>query len=213
MLPFYNEHSSCEIGIDEAGRGPLFGRLYVSAVVLPKAGDFSSIKDSKKFTNKKKMREVAEYIKKIAIAWSVQYVEHDIIDRINIRESVLMLMHKCIDDIISRVDISNLLLLVDGNDFRPYMQCDPETMELTEIPHITIEKGDSLYSSIAAASILAKVERDDYILDLCHQYPVLIERYGLDKNMGYGTKKHIEGIKQYGITEGHRKTYGICKTA
>jgi ribonuclease HII len=199
----------------------MFGRLYVSAVVLPKTIDenkeknYSCIKDSKKFTSKKKIREVAEFIKGEAIAWSVKYVESDIIDRINIREAVLMAMHQCIDEILEKMGDVNKeggLLLIDGNDFRPYMLYNDETGELREMPHQTVEKGDSLYYSIAAASILAKVSRDDYMLDLCEKYPVLVERYQLNTNMGYGTKSHLEGIKNFGICQWHRKTYGICKT-
>jgi ribonuclease HII len=186
-------------------------------VILPKEGDFTTIKDSKKFTSKKKIHDVANYIKEIAIAWSVQYAENDIIDRINIREAVLQTMHKCIDDVMTQVkhelyQREDFLLLIDGNDFRPFFLCDEETMDLTEIEHVTVEKGDGLYSSIAAASILAKVARDDYILELCELHPLLKERYKLDTNMGYGTKDHMEGIKQYGICQWHRKTYGICKT-
>jgi len=219
LKQFYkNDFSTYEIGVDEAGRGPMFGRLYVSAVILPKYNesrpiiDFSCIKDSKKFTSKKKIREVAEFIKKNAIAWTVQYVENDIIDRINIREAVLDTMNKSIDAIIKTVpNPNNYLLLIDGNDFRPYMICNEETMELTEIPHVTIEQGDAYYMSIAAASILAKVSRDDYILELCEKYPILVERYGLNNNMGYGTKNHMDGIIQYGICQWHRRSYGICK--
>jgi ribonuclease HII len=226
LKQFYSESSSLEIGVDEAGRGPMFGRLYVSAVVLPKVQvnananggvDFSCIKDSKKFTSKKKIKEVSDFIKEKAVAWSVQYVENDIIDRINIREAVLMAMNQCIDDIIEKtdspIDPSSVLLLIDGNDFRPYMLCKEETMDLVEIPHVTIEKGDSLYMSIAAASILAKVSRDEYILDLCEKHPLLVERYRLNTNMGYGTKEHMQGISQYGICQWHRRSYGICKTS
>jgi len=217
LSPFYNDKTTFEIGVDEAGRGPMFGRLYVSAVILPKEGDFSSIKDSKKFTSKKKIHDVANYIKETAIAWSVQYAENDIIDRINIREAVLQTMHKCIDDVMAQVKTDvhqsgDFLLLIDGNDFRPFFLCDEETMDLTQIEHVTVEKGDGLYSSIAAASILAKVARDDYILELCELHPLLVERYKLNTNMGYGTKDHMEGIKEHGICQWHRKTYGICKT-
>ena len=100
-------------------------------------------------------------------------------------------------------------LLVDGNDFKPFtiMRDDDG---LVQVPHTCIEGGDNTYSCIAAASILAKVARDDYIADLCAQTPDLITRYDLLKNKGYGTKKHMDGIKQYGITEWHRKTFGIC---
>lgn len=194
----------------------MFGRLYVSAVVLPKEKQINSyniIKDSKQIKNKQKMKETADFIKQNAIAWSVQFVESNIIDTINIRESVLMTMNKCIDEILSSIaSLDSVLILIDGNDFRPYMKCNEETMELTEIPHVTITHGDGLYTSIAAASILAKVSRDEYILDLCKTYPSLIEKYKLNTNMGYGTKDHMDGIKQYGICQWHRRSFGICKT-
>ena len=218
---FYDESFVYEIGVDEAGRGPMFGRVYVGAVVLPKVGDFSRIKDSKKFTSKKKIREVAEFIKETAIAYSVQYIENDTIDKINIREAVLLGMEKSITDVMQIIKThdkkqltapSSTLLMIDGNDFRSYVDYDETTGELREIPHVTVEGGDGLYYSIAAASILAKVARDDYILDLCKEYPILVERYGLDTNMGYGTKTHMEGIKQYGICQWHRRSFGICKT-
>jgi ribonuclease HII len=217
LLHCFNPNYLYEIGVDESGRGPMFGRLYVSAVLFPpkdKEVDFSCIKDSKKFTSKKKIQEAASFVKQHAIAWSVQYVENDVIDQINIREAVLMCMNSCITEIIQKLGTMNdILLLIDGNDFRPFMWCNEETMELTEIPHQTIEQGDGLYYSIAAASILAKVARDTYILELCERYPILAERYKLNKNMGYGTKDHIAGIVQYGICQWHRRSYGICKTA
>jgi ribonuclease HII len=102
---------------------------------------------------------------------------------------------------------------VDGNDFSPYLQFDEHTETMKTIPHETITGGDNLYVAIAAASILAKVARDAYIEDLCIQYPQLSELYGLNTNMGYGTKTHLDGIRIHGITKWHRKTYGSCKTA
>ena len=105
-----------------------------------------------------------------------------------------------------------ICLLIDGNDFPPYIQYDNEKDTIHTIPHVTIPGGDNLYVAIACASILAKTARDAYILDLCEQYPVLKTNYSIEKNMGYGTKIHLEGIQKYGITEWHRKTYGICKT-
>ena len=215
---FYDISNTFEIGVDEAGRGPLFGRLYVSAVILPKEGEFSAIKDSKKIKNKKTIKKVSDFIKANAIAYSIKYVEHDVIDRINIRESVLMAMHQCIDEILTIINdktntMNQTIILVDGNDFRPYMMYNQDTMDLDEIPSVCIEKGDGLYYSIAAASILAKVARDEYILELCNENPLLIENYHLDTNMGYGTREHIEGIKIHGITQWHRKTYGICSAS
>jgi ribonuclease HII len=105
------------------------------------------------------------------------------------------------------------MLLVDGNDFTPHIIYDETTQIMREIMHETVEGGDNKYTCIAAASILAKNERDTYMEELCNTYPILNEKYGLAKNMGYGTKMHRDGIAQYGITQWHRKTYGICKIA
>ena len=210
LTKFYNEDSNLlEIGIDEAGRGPLFGRVYTAAVILPKDTDFDfeKMKDSKKFSSKKKINEVAEHIKEKALYWSVTYNDETVIDTINIRQSVLKSMHQSIKNIIT--EEKEYLLLVDGNDFRPFMRFRDD--ELYPINHICIEGGDNKYCAIAAASILAKTERDKYIEELCDENPDLKEKYGLDKNKGYGTKQHLEGIKNNGISKWHRKTYGICK--
>ena len=214
----YNETGDLrEIGVDEAGRGPLFGRLYVGAAILPKGPEFRHdlMKDSKKFSSKKKRKEVAEYIKTNAIAWSVQFMDADIIDEINIRQAVLRSMHNAIRDVMKKIgsDYTDTLLLIDGNDFRPLTSFDENTEELHTIPHQTIEGGDNKYTSIAAASILAKVAHDEYIEDMCLAHPELITRYGLDKNMGYGTKQHLNGILEHGITKWHRRTYGRCREA
>ena len=219
LKTFHDTHSLYEIGIDEAGRGPMFGRLYVGAVVLSKDPDSFNhtwMKDSKRFTSKKKIREVAEYIKQNALSWSIQYVEADIIDEINIRQAVFRGMHAGIKEVMdkmSNVESGAPLLLVDGNDFKPYTIYSDEEGEIREIPSITIEGGDNKYTAIAAASILAKVARDDYIAEMCAQYPELVARYSIDKNMGYGTPPHMAGIRQYGITQWHRRSYGLCKTS
>jgi ribonuclease HII len=210
LTKFYNEDSNLlEIGIDEAGRGPLFGRVYTAAVILPKDidFDFEKMKDSKKFSSKKKINEVAEHIKEKSLYWSVTYNDETVIDTINIRQSVLKSMHQSIKNIIT--EEKEYLLLVDGNDFRPFMRFKDD--ELYPINHICIEGGDNKYCAIAAASILAKTERDKYIEELCDENPDLKEKYGLDKNKGYGTSQHLEGIKNNGISKWHRKTYGICK--
>jgi len=223
----YNKNENIyEIGIDEAGRGPLFGRLYVAASVLPKDSSFrhEDMKDSKKFHSKKKIQQVAEYIKTHAIAWSVKYIEPEVIDQINIRQAVFKGMHECIREILCKLKnklvrpmetdninyINDIMLLVDGNDFKPFTIYDDEREEIRAIPHQTIEGGDNKYTAIAAASILAKVERDQYIADLCERYPELSSRYKIDTNMGYGTKAHLDGIVEHGITQWHRKTYGRC---
>ena len=195
----------------------MFGRLYVAAVVLPKDSSFrhEDMKDSKKFHSKKKIQQVAEYIKTNSIAWSVKYVEPEIIDDINIRQAVFKGMHECIRDVINKLhaesdETTGIMLLVDGNDFKPFTLYDDDKEEILALNHQTIEGGDNKYTSIAAASILAKVERDQYIADLCERYPELSSRYKIDTNMGYGTKAHLDGILEHGITQWHRKTYGRC---
>ena len=217
---YYSVENKYEISLDECGRGPLFGRTYIAAVVLPinDTFNYSLLKDSKKFSSKKKIKEVAEYIKKNAVAYSIQYIDEIEIDRINILQAVFKGMRLCITDVINQLKIEsenykNTLLLVDGNQFIPFVMFDKIKEELVEIPHITIECGDNTYSGIAAASIIAKVEHDEYILDLCSKYPILAERYKLDKNVGYGTKDHLDGIRTYGITQFHRKSFGICKNS
>lgn len=204
-----------EIGIDEAGRGPLFGRVYTAAVILPKDSDtfhYEWMKDSKKFHSGKKIKEVAEYIKQHAVAWSITYEDEKTIDKINILQANFKAMHHAIHNILEDGHKISCIL-VDGNSFKPYTKFNNDTMRYTSIPHFCIEGGDNKYASIAAASILAKVERDIYIEELCKKHPELVTYYNIDKNKGYGTKKHIEGIHEYGITEWHRKSYGICKEA
>jgi len=215
-LNMFYQPDKIEIGIDEAGRGPLFGRLYVAAVVLPKDGsfDFSHIRDSKKITSKKKIAELAKYIKNHSLAWHVEFVESLEIDAINIRQSVLKGMRECIRNILTQIGTqTDVFLLIDGNDFTGYPIFDENTNTLTDLPFETIPGGDNLYISIAAASILAKTERDQYIRDLCESIPELDMKYGLAKNMGYGTKQHLDGILEHGISQWHRKTYGRCKEA
>jgi ribonuclease HII len=213
----YNPEFNYEIGVDEAGRGPMFGRLYVAGAVLPKDDSFHHdwMKDSKKFHSKKKIKTVSDYIKENAISYSIQYIEHDIIDQINIRQSVHKGMHESIREIFTKSNVKrdNTFLLIDGNDFKPYTFYDEDREEICALPHETIEGGDNKYTAIAAASILAKVARDEYIYTLCEEYPQLVERYGLGKNKGYGTKQHLDGIREFGITQWHRKTYGLCKNA
>ena len=209
---YCNDESTIEIGIDEAGRGPLFGRVYSAAVILPKDNfDFSQMKDSKKFHSKKKIDKVAQYIKENAVYWSVCYEDEETIDRINILKATQWSMHKNLNSIFDKdfCTDSKYLLLVDGNYFLPYTRIVDG--EIKKINHICIESGDNLYASIAAASILAKVERDKYIEELCENNPELKERYSIHTNKGYGAQKHMEGIKQYGISKWHRKTFGICK--
>jgi ribonuclease HII len=201
-----------EIGIDEAGRGPMFGRVYAAAVILPKDDTFKHelMKDSKKFHSHKKIKDVAEYIKQNSLAWAVEYSTEREIDIYNIRKATHMAMHKAIIKVFEFIGKEkNYHLLVDGNDFTDLTIIQNDN--LLSVPYTCIEGGDNKYTSIAAASILAKVTRDEYIDELCQSYPELDERYGIKKNKGYGTKIHMEGIKKYGITDFHRKTFGICR--
>lgn len=208
-----------EIGVDEVGRGPLFGRVYTAAVILPKDDSFdhSMMKDSKRFTSKKKIEEVANYIKEKSLGWVVSFEDEQVIDNINIlqatqtsmRNSILKLKELMISN--SEPNEPKFNLLIDGNYFNPISTLNKKRNILEVIPYVCIEGGDNKYSSIAAASILAKVSRDKYIYDLCIENPELIEKYGIDSNKGYGSKKHISGIIQYGITKWHRKSFGICK--
>jgi ribonuclease HII len=215
---FKEELHIIEVGIDEAGRGPMFGRVYAGLAVLPKAKDdtfdHSLMKDSKKFHSKKKIEQVAEYIKMNALAWAVEYEDEETIDEINILQATQSAMHKCIKKVIQQLtdcNTENILLLVDGNYFKPFTTINKSKTKLETIKYELVEGGDNKYTAIAAASILAKVERDKYIEELCLQNPELVEHYGIDSNKGYGSKKHMDGIRQHGITKWHRKTFGICK--
>ena len=217
LQKFYKEDASIfEIGVDEAGRGPLFGRVYTAAAVLPKDDSFdhSRVKDSKKFHSKKKIEEVAEYIKQNAIAWYVSFEDEKVIDEINILQATQSSMHSCILETRKQLlkgDDYKIELLIDGNYFKPVTILNKKTSKIETIPYTTIEGGDNKYTAIAAASILAKVERDKYIDDLCEQNPTLSEYYGIDSNKGYGAKRHLDGIKEHGITIWHRRSFGICK--
>jgi ribonuclease HII len=226
-LQKYNceDPNTFEIGVDEVGRGPLFGRVYTAAVILPKDDTFnhSLVKDSKKFHSKKKIESVANYIKENALAWVVSYEDEKIIDEINILQATQKSMHTSILSVRKQFNKkqNSLLkeekkdysynLLIDGNYFNPITEFNKKTNKIESLPYLTIEGGDNKYSVIAAASILAKVERDKYIDELCQQNPTLAEYYGIDSNKGYGAKKHMEGIKQHGITIWHRRSFGICK--
>lgn len=227
LKKYYHELSTLEIGADEVGRGPMLGRVYSGAVILPKDDSFDhfKMKDSKKFTSKnpKKIQEVAEYIKEHAIAWAVEYEDEKVIDAINILQATQSAMHKAIKSVIKQLEqtqseqvslgpnYDNLLLLIDGNYFKQLTILNHGKTKLVHINYETIEGGDNKYTAIAAASILAKVERDKYIHELCVENPELVERYGIDSNKGYGSKVHMDGIKKYGITKWHRRTFGLCK--
>jgi ribonuclease HII len=223
---YYNEDNTViEIGVDEVGRGPLFGRVYTAAVILPKDDnfDFSKVKDSKKFYSKKKLEEAAEYVKNNSLMWHVSYEDEKKIDEINILQATQLSMHNSINEVCKKYNKQmndkgkrekkdySFNLLIDGNYFNPITTFNKETNKIESVPYVTIEGGDNKYASIAAASILAKVERDKYINELCVQNPELINHYGIDSNKGYGAKKHIEGIKEHGITIWHRRSFAPCK--
>lgn len=198
---FYLENI-IEAGVDEAGRGPLFGRLYVGAAILPQDKSFHHhlMRDSKKLSERKRLIAY-DYIREYAIDYATHFTEASDIDTYNIYASTLDGMHKALDKLLVKPEH----ILVDGSSFHPYY------IEEQKIPHHCITGGDDKYTAIAAASILAKVERDNYIKDLCKKHPSLDEYYSLLSNKGYGTKLHIDGIKTHGITSEHRKSFGICK--
>lgn len=211
-----------QICLDEVGRGCLFGDVYIACVVLPKEPslfDGTNIKDSKKFSSKKKLKEVASYIKEHALYYHISAISVEDIDKINILKAVMKGMHICIDNIFEQINqkekitFKDCIAIVDGNYFTPYVKYQESTDTFVEMPHETIEKGDGKIMGIAAASILAKDARDTYVSDLCDSFPIIDQKYNLKKNVGYATKAHLEGIKQHGITEFHRKTFGICKTS
>ena len=193
-----------EAGCDEAGRGPLAGSVFAAAVVWSKevvenpANEewLELLDDSKKLTDKQRAY-LRPLIEKYAAAWAVVEVSAEEIDRINILKASITGMQRALD----KLTIRPQHILVDGNKWRPYI---PEG-EVMEIPARTVVKGDGKYLSIAAASVLAKTYRDEYMLRLHEQYP----QYHWDTNMGYPTKAHYEAIRQYGITPYHRKTFKL----
>ena len=204
MLKQYLNEFKIEVGIDEAGRGCLFGPVCVAAVVWldEDPNPELEIKDSKKCSEKKRQL-LKEYIEENAIAWSVQFINHNDIDKYNILKATMIGMHKCIDEIRKQLEIDTIL--VDGDKFDIYMDDNFEY-----INHECVINGDNTYKSIAAASILAKTHRDTYINKLVKQNSHL-EKYGLDKNKGYGTKIHMEALKKYGPVEGHRISFKPCQ--
>jgi ribonuclease HII len=186
-----------EIGLDEAGRGPLIGRVYAGAVIWDQDKECDLINDSKKLTSKK--RKIAlEWIKNNIKYWGVGYADEKEIDKINILNATKLAMDRAIDDLKSKYNNNLNYLLIDGtgweNKFKNYK------VE-------SIVKGDSLYYSIAAASIIAKEYHDMHINELITIDPTLDDKYSLSSNMGYPTKKHFEGINKYGCSEYHRKTF------
>ena len=202
MKRFYKEND-IEIGIDEAGRGCLIGPVCVAGVIL---GDIDSnpppypIRDSKKCSPK--IRNILrEYIENNSIAYTVQLIDSDVVDKLNILQATLKGMTQCVRNIRKEIQIDRIL--VDGNQFNIYMDENFEPIE-----HICIPKGDDKYINIAAASILAKEYHDEYITNLVSENHHL-QNYNLLKNKGYGTKDHMNAIKEYGSTKWHRKSFKL----
>jgi ribonuclease HII len=203
MEQFYEE-GKVEVGIDEAGRGCLFGPVSVASVIWSQTEPDPNIiiRDSKKMTERQK-NIAYDYIMKNAIAVSHKFIHHDEIDKTNILKSTIRGMHLCLDDITKDHEVDTIL--VDGNQFDFYSDQNDDY-----INHVCVIDGDNKYKSIACASVIAKVTRDNYIKGLCEENPELKE-YDIHNNKGYGTARHLSAIKGKGITEWHRKTYGICK--
>ena len=190
MLKSHYYESLIEAGCDEAGRGCLAGSVYAAAVILPPDYQNELLNDSKKLTAKKRYA-LREEIERDAIAWAVGIVTPEEIDKINILNASFLAMHRALDQLKVRPEA----VIVDGKRFKPYQ----------DLPSTTIVKGDGKYLSIAAASILAKTYRDDYMLSLAEEYP----QYDWQSNMGYPTKKHRQAIREHGITPYHRKSYNL----
>lgn len=189
LKPFYQE-DLLEAGCDEAGRGCFAGPVFAAAVILPKNFYHPLLNDSKQLTAKER-EEMRPVIEQEAITFAVAAVDNTEIDRINILQASFKAMHLALDKLM----INPQLLLIDGNRFTSY----------NKILHHCIIKGDGIYASIAAASILAKTYRDSYMMQLHHQFP----HYSWHSNKGYGTLAHRQAIKEYGLCEYHRKSFGI----
>ena len=182
-----------EAGCDEAGRGCLAGSVYAAAVILPPDYQNPDLNDSKKLTDKKR-KALREQIERDAVSWAVGIVTPDEIDKINILNASILAMHRALDQLKVRPEA----VIVDGNRFKPYQN----------LPYTTIVKGDGKYLAIAAASILAKTYRDDYMDALAEKYP----QYDWKSNKVYRTKKHRAAIKQFGVTPYHRMSYNLLGT-
>ena len=200
-LELYLNKDSLEVGVDEVARGCLFGRVYAAAVIWPQEEPLNSnlypqIRDSKKLTPKKR-EQLKDFIETNAIAFAVSYATETEIDNLNILGASQLAMHRALEKVRQMVDFDHIL--VDGNYFIPFQN----------YTYSKFEKGDDKFYSIAAASILAKVYHDHYIKDLVAEYPDL-EVYGLLDNMGYGSSKHMDAIKEHGITQFHRSTFKPC---
>ena len=190
MLASHYYAGKVEAGCDEAGRGCLAGSVYAAAVIFPEDYQNDELNDSKQLTDKRR-KQLREIIQRDAVAWAVGIVTPEEIDRINILNASILAMHRALDQLKVRPEA----IIIDGNRFKPYQQ----------LPYSTIVKGDGKFLSIAAASILAKTYRDDYMDELAKEYP----QYDWLSNKGYPTKKHREAIRQYGITPYHRKSFNM----
>jgi ribonuclease HII len=190
MLESHYYEGKIEAGCDEAGRGCLAGSVYAAAVILPEGYQNELLNDSKQLTERRRY-QLREIIERDAVAWAVGIVTPEEIDKINILNASILAMHRALDQLKVRPEA----VIVDGNRFKKYK----------DLPHTTIVKGDGKYLSIAAASILAKTYRDDYMNKLAEEYP----QYDWLSNKGYPTKKHREAIRQFGITPYHRKSYNL----
>ena len=179
-------------GVDEAGRGPLAGPVVASAVILPNNFFHIQLNDSKKISHKIRL-ELAEFIKTESLYWDIGIVDAPKIDKMNILQSSIKAMHIAIKKVIIKMKKKPKLLIIDGNKFKAYKN----------IKHECIIKGDSKYASIAAASIIAKVYRDNLMIKLSQEF----SNYAWESNFGYGTKAHLEGLKKFGITSHHRKGF------
>lgn len=189
LLPHYYSNL-IEAGCDEAGRGCLAGSVYAAAVILPKDYDNPLLNDSKKLTEKRR-KVLRDQILRDAVSWAVGVVTPEEIDKINILNASFLAMHRALDQLTIRPEA----VIVDGNRFNPYH----------DLPYTTIVKGDGKYQSIAAASILAKTFRDEYMDSLANEYPY----YDWQKNKGYPTKAHREGIRDHGPSPYHRMSYNL----
>lgn len=202
MLEKHYYEGKIEAGCDEAGRGCLAGSVYAAAVILPADYDNPALNDSKQLSEKQRY-ELRTQIERDAVAWAVGVVTPEEIDRINILKASFLAMHRALDQLRVRPEA----IIVDGNRFTPYR--DPSSSSSEPIPHTCIIKGDGKYQAIAAASILAKTYRDDYMDRLAQEYPM----YDWHSNKGYPTRKHREALRQYGPSPYHRLSYNLLGTS
>jgi ribonuclease HII len=200
MLQSHYYEGLTEAGCDEAGRGCLAGAVYAAAVILPTDYKNELLNDSKQLTERRRY-QLREQIERDAISWAVGVVSPEEIDQINILNASILAMHRALDQLTVRPQA----VIVDGNRFKPYHPSVDGNPLPDALPHTCIVKGDGKYLAIAAASVLAKTYRDDYMNRLAEEYP----QYDWLSNKGYPTRKHREAIRQYGITPYHRKTYNL----